>query len=105
MHEPEKGPGRLPFLHKGKSLADPTCEEGGGAKLREAAGANAGRATFCENELADFCTTEILDTENTIVTTKNKNFQVLPFLLPLTASPVFSVSLLLVPSSTSQGTA
>lgn len=56
MKEREEGTGEVPVF--AEVLADPTCEEGGGAKLREAPGANAGLATLCENEPADFCTTE-----------------------------------------------
>ena len=41
-----------------RSLADPTCEEGGDAKLREGDGANAGKAALCETGPADFCITE-----------------------------------------------
>ena len=40
------------------SLADPTCEEGGGAKLQQAASANAGLTSVCEIRSADFCTTK-----------------------------------------------
>ena len=35
-----------------------TCEEGGGAKLREPAGANAGVKTVCEIRTVDFFNTE-----------------------------------------------
>ncbi|MFN0021741.1 MAG: hypothetical protein ACKVP0_26130 [Pirellulaceae bacterium] len=58
MNEPEQVTGTLPLFAKSETLADPTCEEGGGAKLREAVGANAKLTTVCENEPADFCTTE-----------------------------------------------
>ena len=40
------------------ALADPTCEEGGDAKLREGGGANAGNTTLCETDPTDFCITE-----------------------------------------------
>lgn len=58
MKEPEKIPSQLAVIAKSPALATPPCEEGGGAKLREADGANAGATTFCENGPPDFCTTE-----------------------------------------------
>jgi hypothetical protein len=58
MNEREKVSSELPISVKSETLVDPTCEEGGGAKLREASGANAELTTVCEIEPADFCTTE-----------------------------------------------
>ena len=58
MKEPEKGRSELLVVAKSPALVDPTCEEGGDAKLREGAGANAGATTVCENGPADFCITE-----------------------------------------------
>ena len=58
MKEPEKKPSELPVALASGTLAAPTCEEGGGAKLREEVGANAGLTTVCENQPAEFCTTE-----------------------------------------------
>jgi hypothetical protein len=43
---------------KNRALADPTCEEGGDAKLGEVCGANASKTTLCETDPADFCITE-----------------------------------------------
>ena len=47
MKEPEKGCSELPVVAESGVLESPTCEEGGDAKLREGAGANAGVATVC----------------------------------------------------------
>jgi len=63
MKEPEKCGSELlvvakNVIAKAPALADPTCEEGGGAKLRGAVGANAELTTVCETEPADFCITE-----------------------------------------------
>ena len=58
MQEPEKCGSELLVVARTPALADPTCEEGGGAKLREAVGANAEITTACESDPADFCTTE-----------------------------------------------
>ena len=58
MKEPEIGGSDLPVIAESGALMDPTCEEGGGAKLREAASANAELTTVCGIESADFCTTE-----------------------------------------------
>lgn len=59
MNEQKKVSSELPIVAESESLMDPTCEEGGGAKLREAPGANAELTTVCEIEPAEFCTTEI----------------------------------------------
>ena len=58
MKGPEKGHRELLVIAKSGTLVDPTCEEGGDAKLGEGAGANAELATVCENGPADFCITE-----------------------------------------------
>ena len=58
MNEQEKVSGELPIRAESETLVDPTCEEGGGAKLREAPGANAELTTVCEIESAEFFTTE-----------------------------------------------
>ena len=68
MQEPEKCESKLLVVAKNvvaktsvpktAALADPTCEEGGGAKLREGSGANAGKTTLCKTDPADFCTRE-----------------------------------------------
>ncbi len=58
MKEPEKSQSELLVVAKSGALADPTCEEGGGAKLRDAVGANTEITTICETGPGDFCTTE-----------------------------------------------
>ena len=58
MNEQKKGCSELPVLLTSKALADPTCEEGGSAKLRELVDANPGKTILCETDPADFCTTE-----------------------------------------------
>lgn len=58
MNTPKHGHSELPIVAEVGALADPTCEEGGDAKLREADGANAAVTTVCENESAEFCITE-----------------------------------------------
>jgi hypothetical protein len=58
MQEPEKNSRGLPVTLASGALADPPCEEGGDAKVREGAAANAGVTTLCENGPADFCITE-----------------------------------------------
>jgi hypothetical protein len=58
MNEQKKCSSELPIRAESETLADPTCEEGGGAKLREAAGANAGLPMICKIDTADFCTTD-----------------------------------------------
>jgi hypothetical protein len=58
MTNPENGHSELPIITETGALANPTYEEGGGAKLRKGAGANAGLAALYENGPADFCITE-----------------------------------------------
>ncbi|MFN0018059.1 MAG: hypothetical protein ACKVP0_07360 [Pirellulaceae bacterium] len=58
MNEQKKCSSELPISAKSETLMDPTCEEGGDAKLREASGANAELTTVCENGTDEFCITE-----------------------------------------------
>jgi hypothetical protein len=58
MKERENVSSELPIVAVSESLVDPTCEEGGDAKLREAPHANAELTTVCEIEPAEFCITE-----------------------------------------------
>ncbi len=58
MKEQEKVSSELPIVVKSETLANPTCEEGGDAKLREGVGANAELTNVCEIEAAEFCITE-----------------------------------------------
>jgi hypothetical protein len=58
MKNPENGHSEFPILAESGALADPTCEEGGDAKVREGADVSAGLTTACDTEPADFCITE-----------------------------------------------
>ncbi|MCE9525571.1 MAG: hypothetical protein K8R36_05905 [Planctomycetales bacterium] len=58
MNEQEKVSSELPIRAESETLVNPTCEEGGDAKLREGVGANAELTTACETGPAEFCITE-----------------------------------------------